>query len=250
MKILQNKIALVTGAAGGIGRATAEVLAHKGAKVIVTDINEPSGKETVELIQKAGGEAVFYALNVGNKDEIDAVMSKIIETEGRLDLAVNNAGIGGVLTPLHEVKMEDWERMIAINLTGQFLCLQAQIKAMLATGGGSIVNVSSLAGVNGIAYGGPYSAAKHGLVGLTKTAAKEYAKMNIRVNAVCPGFIETPLLDGVPEKVIQFTVQYNTPMKRLGKAIEVGQSIAYLLSEEASFITGTTLYLDGGLKAG
>lgn len=250
MKILQNKIALVTGAASGIGRGTAEVLGQKGAKVIVTDINEKGGLETVELIKSAGGDAVFYYLNVEHKSEIDAVTNKIVATEGRLDLAVNNAGIGGVLSPLHEVKLEDWDKMIAINLTGQLLCMQAQIKAMLVNGGGSIVNVSSLAGVNGVPYGGPYAAAKHGLIGLTKTAAREYAKANIRVNVVCPGFVETAILDGVPEKVLDFTVKYSTPMRRLGQPIEVGQSIAYLLSEEASFITGTSLFLDGGMKAG
>ena len=140
--------------------------------------------------------------------------------------------------------------MIAINLTGQFLCLQAEIKAMLANGGGNIVNVASLAGVGGVAYGGPYSVAKHGLVSLTKTAAKEYAALNIRVNAVCLGFTETAILDDIPSEAVNFTVEYNTPMKRLGKPIEIGQSIAYLLSDEASYITGTILYLDGGVKAG
>lgn len=245
MKILESKIALVTGAAQGIGAATAKVLAEKGAIVILTDVQEEQGKQTASEIENSE----FHKLDVSNKEEVSAVVAAIVEKYGRLDLSVNNAGIGGTLSPLHEVKLEDWDRMMAINLRGQFFCMQMQIKAMLANGGGSIVNVSSLAGVNGVAMGSPYSVSKHGLIGLTKSAAREYGSMNIRVNAVCPSWTETAILDGVPDRVLDFSKRYLTPMRRLGQAREIGQSIAYLLSEEASFITGTTLYLDGGMQA-
>ena len=245
MKTLENKIALVTGAAQGIGAATARILAEKGAIVILTDVKEELGQQTVAGIENAE----FLKLDVSQKTEVDAVVKAIIAKHGRLDLAVNNAGIGGVLSPLHEVKIEDWDKMMLINLTGQLFCLQAEIKAMLRNGGGSIVNVSSLAGGNGVAMASPYSVSKHGLIGLTKSAAREYGALNIRINAVCPSWTETAILEGVPDKVLDFSKRYLTPMRRLGQAHEIGQSIAYLLSDEASYITGTTLYLDGGMEA-
>ncbi len=248
MTILSNKIALVTGAARGIGAATATILAQKGAKVYATDIDETTGKVTVAAINE-GGEAVFLPLDVSKKDQINDVIQQIIQQEGRLDLAVNNAGIGGKMTPLHLVEEADWHQMMAINLTGQFLCMQAEIKTMMANGGGNIVNVSSLAGVNGMAYGGPYSASKHGLIGLTKTAAREYGQYNIRVNAVCPSFIETDIIGPIPDKVLDFSKKFMVPMKRLGKAQEVANTIAYLLSDEASYINGMSMFIDGGTKA-
>lgn len=248
--MLTNKITLVTGAASGIGKATAITLATKGAKVIVTDIKDSAGQATVEEIIAAGGEAVYYHLNVGDKAQIEAVIAKIVETEGRLDCAVNNAGIGGTMTPLHEVTFENWNKMININLSSVFFCMQAQIKAMIPKGGGGIVNIASLAGLNGMALGSPYCAAKHGVVGLTKSAAIEYAKANIRVNAVCPGFVETDIIDPIPDKIIDFSIRYGVPMKRLGKPAEVADAIAYLLSDAASFITGHSLRIDGGMTAG
>lgn len=249
MSSLKNKIALVTGAATGIGRATAIAIAAKGAKVMVTDINKVAADETINLIKEAGGEAAFHKLDVGKKSEIEAVISKIVETEGRLDLAVNNAGIGGTMSPMHEITEENWDRMMRINLSGVFFCMQAELKAMLPKGGGRIVNVSSLAGVGGVGGGSSYAAAKHGVIGLTKTAAIEYGNYNVRVNAVCPGFIETAIIDDVPDKILEFSTKVAVPMKRIGQPNEVANTIVWLLSEESSYINGHSLFIDGGMRA-
>lgn len=250
MSSLKDKVALVTGAATGIGRATALALGEKGAKVMVTDIQEAVAKETVELILKAGGYAKFYSMDVRKKDQIDTVVQEIIKEEGSLDVAVNNAGIGGGFAYLHEVTFEDWNEMMSVNLSGLFFCMQAEIKCMLNQGGGTIVNVSSIAGVNGIATGGPYSAAKHGVIGLTKTAALEYGSLKIRVNAVCPGFIDTPMIEDVPDKVIDYTTKTRVPLKRIGEADEVANAITWLLDQDSSYVNGQIMYLDGGFKAG
>ncbi|MGB0930619.1 MAG: SDR family NAD(P)-dependent oxidoreductase, partial [Chitinophagales bacterium] len=178
------------------------------------------------------------------------VTAAIVASEGSLDLAVNNAGIGGKLAPLHELPLEDWNKMMAINLSGVFYCMQAQIKVMLAQGGGRMVNVSSLAGVGGMGMGSSYSAAKHGVIGLSKSAAIEYGKYNIRVNVVCPGFTETAIIEQVPDKVLEFSVKTRVPLKRLGKPEEIAKGIAWLLSEESSFVNGHSMFLDGGMKAG
>ena len=174
---------------------------------------------------------------------------QIAKEHGQLNYAVNNAGIGGKGAPLHEVAIEDWTKMLDINLSGVFHCLQAQLKLMLVQGKGVIVNVASLAGVGGVPGGSPYVAAKHAVVGLTKTAAIEYGKSGIRVNAVCPGFIETAILDEVPDELLSFNTNYLVPMKRLGKPEEIADAIVWLLSERSSFVTGHTLFLDGGMKA-
>ena len=246
---LKNKIALVTGAATGIGRATAIVLASKGAKVMLTDINEADALVTLEMIKKEGGTAKFYHLDVANKAQVDSVIDTIVKEEGQLGVAVNNAGIGGSFAYLHEVELDNWNQMMAINLSGVFFCMQAELRHMIELGGGTIVNVSSLAGVNGMPAGGPYGAAKHGVIGLTKTAAVEYGKLNIRVNAVCPGFIETPMIESVPDNVIDFTTKYRVPLKRIGEAEEVGNAIAWLLGSDSSYVNGQIMYLDGGFQA-
>ncbi len=246
---LENKVALVTGAATGIGRATAIALAKEGAKVMVTDINEKEGLETVNRIEKDGGKAKFLHLDVSKKEQVDAVVMEIFTTEGSLDLAVNNAGIGGVPNALHEVKFENWEKMMNINLTGVFLCLQAEIKCMLQKGGGRIVNVASLAGLNGMPGGSSYSAAKHGVIGLTKSVAVEYGKLNIRTNAVCPGFIQTPILDGVPQSMLDNSTNTRVPMKRIGQPEEVAKAIVWLLSEDSTYVNGHPLLIDGGFMA-
>ncbi|MEM6966064.1 MAG: SDR family NAD(P)-dependent oxidoreductase [Bacteroidota bacterium] len=246
---LDNKIAFVTGAATGIGRATAIALAKEGAKVMVTDINEEEANETLHQIKNDGGQAVFHHLDVSQPKAINNVLTKIFETEGAVDLAVNNAGIGGSLAPIHEAKLEDWHLMMTVNLTGVFLCMQKEIQLMLKKGSGRIVNISSLAGLNGMPMGAPYSAAKHGVLGLTKTAAMEYGKYNIRVNAVCPGFIETPILTDVPQKVLDYSTNLRVPLRRLGQPSEVAQTILWLLSEDSSYINGHSLCVDGGFKA-
>ena len=245
----EKKIAFVTGAARGIGKGAAVELASRGIKVYVTDILDEVGAETVTEINANGDEAVYMHLDSSNKEEIDAVMAKIMTTDGRLDYAVNNAGIGGILAPMHDLPLQNWQRMLDINLTGVFLCLQAELKAMLKTGGGSIVNISSLAGLNGMPYGCSYAAAKHGVIALTKSAAGEYGKHNIRVNSMCPGFIQTDILKGVPDEILESSTNLRVPLKRIGKVSEVAKSIAFLLSDDASYLTGMSMNIDGGFQA-
>lgn len=250
MESLNNKVAFITGAASGIGRATAVLLAQYGAKVMVTDVNSEVGNETTRLINESGGYARFYKLDVASKDQINRVCSAIFNSEGSIDLAVNNAGVGGGIGPLHEIPAEAWERMISITLSGVFYCMQQELKYMLTRGGGRIVNVSSLAGLNGIGTGSHYSAAKHGVLGLTKSTALEYGAYNVRVNAVCPGFIQTSMLDDVPQEILDYSTQIRVPMKRLGTAEEVAKTIAWLLSDQSSYINGDHILVDGGFKAG
>jgi len=249
-KSIKNKIALITGAAVGIGRATAILLAKKGAKVMVTDINEEEGNKTKSIINDAGGYAKFYKLDVSNREDIQSVCQTIHLKEGSLDLAVNNAGIPGGTGPIHEIPFDVWERMLSISLSGVFYCMQEELKCMLPKGFGRIVNVSSLAGVNGLGTAGDYSAAKHGVIGLTKTGALEYGAFNIRVNAVCPGFIQTGIMDNVTTEVQDYITQIRVPMKRIGTAEEVAESIVWLLSDSSSYVNGENILLDGGFKAG
>lgn len=246
---MSKKIAVVTGGASGIGKATSLCLGMRGTKVYVTDINDKLGMEVVEAINGHGGEAVYMHLDTSTKAAIEKVFSHIIELEGHIDWLVNNAGIGGKMAPAHEVEEEDWDLMLRINLSGVFFCMQAALKSMIGKGG-SIVNVSSQAGLNGMAKGMPYAAAKHGVIGLSKTAALEYGRENIRVNTVCPGFIETPLIDDMPDYIIEFSTKYRVPMRRLGTPLEVANTIYWLLSDESSFINGHSLSVDGGFGAG
>lgn len=249
MNDLKDKVALVTGAATGIGRATAIKLAAHGAKVVAADINETATKETLRIITDAGGSGRFMQLDVSKPDQVTAVMESIMATEGQLDMAVNNAGIGGVMAPIHEVKLDDWQRMMDINLSGVFYCLQGEVRCMLPKGGGKIVNVASLAGLNGVPGGSPYAAAKHAVIGLSKSAAVEYGNYGIRCNSVCPGFIETPIIDGLPESFLDKYTQHRVPMKRLGQPEEVADTIYWLLSDQSSFINGHSLMIDGGMMA-
>jgi len=249
MDSIKDKCAVVTGAASGIGQATAVLLAQHGAKVIVSDINEAAAQETVKMIEEAGGTAKFIACNVAKKEEVKALMVQSIAAFGPVKYAVNNAGIGGVLSPLHEIKFEDWDRMMAINLSGVFYCMREEISAMLHHGGGNIVNVASLAGLGAVPGGSPYCAAKHGVVGLTKTAAVEYAKLNIRVNAVCPGWTETAILDTLSKEMLDTSISRYVPMGRMGKPSEIAETILWLLSDKSSFVNGHCLAIDGGMKA-
>ena len=246
----EKKVAFITGASSGIGRAAANKLAKHGAVVIVTDIDEKQGQETVELIQKDGGTAKFFVLDVGDKAAIKTTMLKAIEEFGPIKLAVNNAGIGGVLAPVHEVKDEDWDRMMQINLTSVFQCMREEINCMLHHGGGNIVNISSLAGLNGFKGNAPYSVAKHGVIGLTRSAAQEYGTLGIRVNAVCPGFTETAIIHKDMRDFVNKLTKVRVPMQRIGRPEEVANTIAWLLSEESSYVNGTYVEVDGGMQAG
>lgn len=245
MSEFKNKIALVTGAGNGIGRATAVALSIKGAKVIVTDVNKTSGKQTVDQILSDGGKAKFYQLDVSNSEQIKNVIQNIFKEQGSIDFAVNNAGVGGKLEGIHNLNIKDWSNTININLTGVFCCLQAQIQCMLKKRFGRIVNVASMAGIKGVGGGSAYSASKHGVLGLTKSASIEYGAHNIRVNAVCPGFIETDMIKKIPSKILEFSTHIN-PMKRIGNTKEVADTIVWLLSNESSFVNGSSMSIDGG----
>jgi len=240
-----KKIAFVTGGGDGIGRATSVALSACGAKVIVTDINEKMGKQTVDQIKSMGNEASFFKMDVSVENDVKSITEIVIEENKKIDLAINNAGVGGDFESIHKTDLYDWNSTLNINLNGVFLCMKYQIKYMLRNRFGRIVNVSSMAGLKGVGGGASYSASKHGVIGLTKSAAIEYGDHNIRVNSVCPGFIDTKLIRNVPYKVIEFNKKIN-PMKRIGKTKEVADSILWLLSEKSSFVNGHSISIDGG----
>lgn len=249
---LEGKVALVTGGTSGIGRETAVLFAKAGAKVVVAGRRETEGQETVELIRIAGGEGLFVRTDVSKASEVGALVQKTAENFGRLDAAFNNAGVEGAYAPITRQSEEDFDSTVAINLKGVWLCLKYEIRQMLKQGsGGAIVNMASALGLVGSAGTSAYSASKHGVIGLTKTAALENAKRGIRVNAVCPGFIGTPMSDRtlrVPA-AHQFAVSCH-PIGRLGKPIEVAEAVLWMCSDKASFMTGQLLGIDGGFLAG
>ena len=250
---LNGKVALITGGALGIGRATALTFAREGAKLIIADMNEDGGQQTVHMITEHGGEATFVQVDVSRATEVEALISKTVQTYGRLDCAHNNAGIGSrprVL--LHELSEESWERVISINLKGVWLCMKYELIQMCTQGGGAIVNTASIMGLVGSwSRSGVYNASKHGVVGLTKTAALEYAKSGIRVNAVCPGYIRTPLIEEAlasnPEMEAQIVARH--PVGRMGRPEEIAEAVMWLCSDAASFVTGHTMTVDGGYVA-
>ena len=245
MSDFNKKIAFVTGGGDGIGRATSVALSACGAKVIVTDINEKMGKQTVDQIKSMGNEASFYKMDVSVETEVKSITEIVVEENKKIDLAINNAGVGGDFESIHKTDLSDWNSTLNINLNGVFLCMKYQIKYMLRNRFGRIVNVSSMAGLKGVGGGASYSVSKHGVIGLTKSAAIEYGDHNIRVNSVCPGFIDTKLIQNVPKNVIDFNMKIN-PMKRIGKTKEVADSILWLLSEKSSFVNGHSISIDGG----
>lgn len=245
MKDLEGKVAIVTGAGSGIGREVAKSYAAAGAKVVVADIDEKGGAETVAEIKDAGGEAMFVksdsSKDEGNKDLVDQTVSKY----GALHIACNNAGIGGPIAPTGEYPIDGWDKVIAINLSGVFYGLRYQIPAILKSGGGAIVNMASILGSAGTPNSPAYVAAKHGVVGLTKSAAMEYATQNVRVNSVGPGYIDTPLLSSLSEEMYNGLVALH-PIGRLGKPQEVAELVLWLSTEKASFVTGAYYPVDGG----
>lgn len=250
--LVAGKVAVVTGGGSGIGRSTALVFSREGAKVVVADVTVEGGEETVSLVKKAGGDAIFVKTDVSKAAEVEALVNKTVSTYGRLDCAHNNAGIGGRMVPIIEDTEENWDRVIAINLTGVWYCLKYEIPQMLKQGSGAIVNTASDAGLVGVRRCGTYVASKHGVVGLTKTAALEYAKAGIRVNTVCPGPIDTPLLRGGADRPIpRFAekMMEAQPGGRLGQPEEIAEAVVWLCSDAASFVTGHAMSVDGGYMA-
>lgn len=246
-----GKVALVTGGAAGIGRATALAFARAGAKVVVADIAEAGAQETAQMINDAGGEAAWIKADVTKDEDVKAMVQLAVDRFGGLDMAFNNAGIEGALAPTHEYPEDAWQRVIDINLTSVWRCMKHEIPVMLERGGGAIVNTASILGLVGFANAPAYTAAKHGVVGLTKAAAQEYATKGIRINAVCPGFIETPMVmeRGVAagkDPAVHQQLRELHPMNRLGKPEEIAEAVLWLCSDKASFVTGYPLTVDGG----
>ncbi len=246
--LVEGKVALVTGGGSGIGRQACLVFAREGAQVVVCDVAVEGGQETVGQIEQAGGQATFIRADVAQAAEVEALVAKTVETYGRLDCAYNNAGIAGRTARVADDSEQNWERILAINLKGVWLCLKYEIAHMLTRGGGAIVNTASDAGLIGLRRAGAYVASKHGVVGLTKTAALEYAKANIRVNAVCPGPIDTPMLREASERVID-AMATAQPNGRLGQPREIAEAAVWLCSDAASFVTGHPMPVDGGYLA-
>jgi NAD(P)-dependent dehydrogenase (short-subunit alcohol dehydrogenase family) len=250
--MLNNKVILVTGGSTGIGRATAKVLGAEGATVIIADVQDQEGSNTVRMVCDAGGQAEYHHVDVGDYEQVRALVTQVAETHGSLDGAFNNAGIEGPTAKILDVPMEAWDRVIRVNLTGVFICMKCEIEQMIKQdGGGSIVSTSSAAGLIGIPGAASYNASKHGVIGLTKTVALEYAAKNIRVNAVCPGFIETPMLDRVTDASVKIRDQLikAVPMRRVAQASEIGETAAWLLSDKSSYVTGVAMPVDGGWVA-
>ncbi|WP_119066418.1 SDR family NAD(P)-dependent oxidoreductase [Rubrobacter indicoceani] len=245
-----GKVVLVTGAASGIGRESALAFGREGASVIVSDISEGDGISVAGEIAAAGGEATFVRADVSVAEEVESLVRQTVAAYGGLDVAHNNAGIGGTYAPTESYPEKDFDRVISVNLKSVWLCMRAEIPAMLERGGGAIVNTASAAGLVGLAYNTAYTAAKHGVVGLTKAAAQEYAKKNIRINAVCPGFVETPMVTETLTDYSRDALVKAHPIGRLGAAGEVVGAVMWLASDtEAAFVTGTTVSVDGGLTS-
>jgi NAD(P)-dependent dehydrogenase (short-subunit alcohol dehydrogenase family) len=246
-----GKVALVTGGASGLGRVSAMALAREGAHVVVSDVAAGEGEATAQMIRDAGGRSIFIKADVTKSSEVEMMVRETITAFGRLDLALNNAGVDGVRARTADYPEDVWHQVIGLNLTGVFLCLKAELAVMVKQGSGVIINMSSVAGVTGFPGHAAYSASKHGVIGLTKTAAIDYAKAGIRVNAICPAYTRTPMLTRMLEKNPEFEEKLisRVPLRRLGTAGEIAQAVIYLFSDAAAFITGHSLVMDGGIVA-
>lgn len=242
---LENKVVIITGGASGIGRETALLFAREGAKIVIADINEKKGEEVASEIQKLGGIALFIKMDVCNREEIKTMVETVMRRHGKIDILINN---GGIIQDAFLSKMteEQWDKVVNVNLKGVFNCSQAVAEIMMNQGSGVIINTSSIVGINGNAGQVNYAATKAGLIGMTKTLAKELGKKGILVNAVAPGFIATPMTAAVPEKILE-KMKEKTPLRRLGEPRDIANAYLYLASDEASFVNGAVLCVDGGL---
>ncbi len=251
MDSFKNKIVLVTGAGSGIGRAASQAFAREGAQVVVADLDIQGGEATVQMIEQSGGRASFRQVDVSKATQVEALINSIVEAHGRLDCAFNNAGIGGDVAPTADCTEANWDRTINVNLKGVWLCMKYEIPQMIKQGGGSIVNTASAAGLVAWPDFPAYTASKHGVVGITRNAAVEYAKAGIRVNAVCPGTIDTPFMAGFigGDEEVRKEIEAEHPIGRLGRPEEIAEAVVWLSSDAASFVTGTPFSVDGGLVA-
>lgn len=242
---ISDSVALVTGAGSGIGRATAERFAREGAAVLIVDIDDEAGRETVSRIENAGGDAAFTSADVSDSSAVEQMVERAVAEYGRLDFAVNNAAAGNAPAPITDRTEAEWDRVVDVTQKGVWLGMKHEIPAMLDSGGGAIVNMSSMAGIAGSPGRTPYSASKHGVVGLTRTVALEYAQENIRANTVCPTIVNTPALQAMSEEE-QTEVISDVPMGRPAEPDEIAGAVLWLCSDDASFVTGHTLPVDGG----
>ena len=242
---LENKVAIITGAGSGIGKETALLFAGEGARVVVADINEKGGSDTVDVIKRNGGEGFFVKLDASSREQSKQMASEALLRYGRIDVLINNAGIvqDALILKMTE---EQWDRVINVNLKGAFNCIQAVAETMINQGNGVIINASSVVGLFGNVGQTNYAAAKAGLIGMTKALAKELGKKGVRVNAIAPGFIVTPMTSNVPEKILEI-MKEKTPLRRLGEPMDVAYAYLYLASDDAKFITGAVVSVDGGL---